>query len=204
MAADAYKQSEFFMLQNLFAQLLRRLLRHKSMRNVSVIIVLILGVAGISLSGWLPTDNDSDRSNSSSDLCEVKRVSDGDTLTVICASGEEKVRMYCIDTPEMKQEPWGQQARTQLQRYVDIGAQVRLERIEKDRYGRTVAEVYKGDKNLNLAQVEVGQAAVYTRFCKKPIYQQVEQKARAAGKGIWAESGLQQAPWQWRKENQRN
>ncbi len=193
------------MSQNLFAQVLRVLLNNKSTRNVTAILVLILGAAGITLNGWLPSDKDSSSSTNggSGDLCEVKKVADGDTMTVICATGEERVRFYCIDTPEMKQKPWGEQARAQLRQYADVGTQVRLERIDKDRYGRIVAEVYKGDTNLNLAQVEAGQAAVYAQYCKKPIYQQVEQQAQAAKKGIWAESGLQQEPWEWRKEQRK-
>ncbi len=100
--------------------------------------------------------------------CEVLKIYDGDTMTLQCGSQKTKVRLYCIDTPEMKQKPWGIQARDHLRAIT--GKTVNLVEIDKDRYGRTVGEVYSGEINLNLAQVQAGKAAVYETYCKKPEY----------------------------------
>ncbi len=131
------------------------------------------------------------------DECEVLRVYDGDTITVNCQGNETKIRMYCIDTPEMGQTPWGKIARDHLRSV--IGNRVKVISFEKDRYGRTVGEVYSGENNLNLMQVKTGQAAVYQAYCKNSEYMDAEQPAKNAKLGIWAKPGLQQTPWEWRK-----
>ncbi|MBE9561717.1 MAG: thermonuclease family protein [Proteobacteria bacterium] len=136
---------------------------------------------------------------SSSDKCQVLKIYDGDTVTLQCPDNPEKtkVRMYCIDTPEMKQKPWGTQARDYLRSIT--GKTVSLVKIDKDRYGRIVGEVFSDGVNLNLAQVKAGKAAVYERYCKKSEYYSAEKTAKQAGLGIWSKPGLHQEPWQWRK-----
>ncbi|MEN8214825.1 MAG: thermonuclease family protein [Pseudomonadota bacterium] len=137
------------------------------------------------------------------DECKVLKVYDGDTMTLQCHGQTEKtrVRMYCIDTPEIKQESWGTQAREHLRSIT--GDRVQLVQVDKDRYGRIVGEVYSGEINLNLAQVKAGKAAVYEAYCKKPEYKVAENQAKAAKQGIWSQPGIHQTPWEWRKE-QRN
>lgn len=135
--------------------------------------------------------------------CLVKKIYDGDTVTLSCPGQAEdtKVRMYCIDTPEMKQAPWGEKSRDNLRGMIAIGDRVKVTEISKDRYGRVVGEVFTMDgKNLNMEQVKSGAAAVYDSYCKKPEYKPLEAKAKAAKLGIWAKSGMQQTPWEWRKE----
>ncbi len=131
--------------------------------------------------------------------CKVLKIYDGDTMTLQCQSAKVKVRLYCIDTPEMRQKPWGTQARDYLRSITPQS--VRLVKIDKDRYGRIVGEVYSGDINLNLAQVEAGKAAVYNTYCKKQEYKEAENKAKEAKKGIWSQSGLHQKPWIWRRRS---
>ncbi|MDM8564755.1 thermonuclease family protein [Candidatus Halobeggiatoa sp. HSG11] len=135
----------------------------------------------------------------SSDECQVLKIYDGDTMTLQCPDNPKKtkVRLYCIDTPEMKQKPWGTEARDHLRSIT--GEKVSLVKIDKDRYGRIVGEVYSNNVNLNLAQVKAGKAAVYTRYCKKSEYEVAEKTAKQAKLGIWSKSGLHQAPWKWRK-----
>ncbi len=107
--------------------------------------------------------------------------------------------MYCIDTPEMKQAPWGEKSRDHLREI--IGKKVKVIEISKDRYGRVVGEVITADgKNLNMEQVKSGYAAVYDTYCKKPEYKPLEKRAKSAKLGIWAKPGIHQTPWEWRKE----
>jgi micrococcal nuclease len=138
--------------------------------------------------------------NINSSSCEVLKIYDGDTMTLQCPGEPEKtkVRLYCIDTAEMKQKPWGTEARDHLRGIA--GKTVELVEIDKDHYGRIVGEVYNGDVNLNLAQVQAGKAAVYDAYCKKPEYKTAETAAKDAKLGIWSEPGLHQTPWTWRKE----
>lgn len=130
------------------------------------------------------------------DSCSVVRVYDGDTMTVNCAGQEERVRLYCIDTPEMGQQPWGRQSRDYLRRITP--SQVEIVTHDRDRYGRLVGEVLSGNRSLNLAMVEAGQAAVYNRYCSDDRYAPAERQAKAARLGVWAEPGLHQQPWEWR------
>ncbi len=146
------------------------------------------------------SSSDSSVANSTNATCTILNIYDGDTMTLKCKGNADKikVRMYCIDTPEIKQQPWGEKARDYLRGIA--GEQVHLEAIDKDRYGRVVGEVYSGERNLNLEQVKAGQAAVYEDYCKKPEYKQVEATAKTAKLGIWAKAGLHQTPWEWRKK----
>ncbi|CAK0758667.1 micrococcal nuclease [Gammaproteobacteria bacterium] len=129
--------------------------------------------------------------------CLIKKVYDGDTMTLNCGGTENKVRLYCIDAPEMRQTPWGELARNNLETLA--GQSVRLKQIDKDRYGRVVGEVWRGETNLNLQQVRDGMAAVYAQYCKDAIYPQTELLAQGEKLGIWKTPGLHQAPWDWRK-----
>ena len=156
-------------------------------------IVFVLLIAVAAHFGWL--------GGASGDGCEVVKIYDGDTMTLRCPDSSEdvKVRMYCIDTPEMRQKPWGTVARDHLRQRSDQWVQ--LVAVDRDRYGRVVGEVYNQDgENLNLMQVRDGQAAVYQQYCDKPEYQRAEQQAREEKLGIWAKRGLQQRPWDWRKQ----
>jgi len=169
-------------------------------KGYPIFVIVIIGI--ISLFG-LNIDNLPDMfgSGAQGEFCEVTKIYDGDTMTLICPNQTEKVkvRLYCIDTPEMQQKPWGQDSRDHLRSIA--GTQVKLVEIDKDRYGRIVGEVYTANNvNLNLEQVRAGKAAVYDAYCKKSEYKTVEQQAQSAKLGIWSESGLQQTPWDWRKQ----
>jgi endonuclease YncB( thermonuclease family) len=137
-----------------------------------------------------------DASTGNRQSCTVEKIYDGDTITAVCNGQRERVRLYCIDAPEMDQAPWGQRSRDHLRRITP--AQVEIRPIERDRYGRLVGEVIALGRSLNLGMVEAGQAAVYDRYCDERRYSHAEQAARQAGEGVWAVPGLQQQPWEWR------
>ena len=126
---------------------------------------------------------------------------DGDTVWLVCTGQREKIRLHCIDAPEMQQAPWGKMSRDYLRSI--IGTQVQLERVDKDRYGRTVGRLIgNGDRDLNLAMVETGNAVVYPKYCPKSEggYYSAESGAKSARLVVWSVSGNQSAPWQWRKQ----
>lgn len=131
--------------------------------------------------------------------CLVKNVYDGDTMALNCGGEEIKVRMYCIDAPEMQQEPWGRDARDHLKNLT--GFSVRYQQINKDNYGRIVSELWNGEINLNLRQVRDGKVAVYSQYCKDSVYPEAERLAKKEKLGIWSKPGNHQTPWNWRKIN---
>jgi endonuclease YncB( thermonuclease family) len=139
------------------------------------------------------------------DDCRVLSVHDGDTLRAACRGEKLKVRLYCIDAPEMGQRPWGTESRDTLRELIPQGSSVRLEVHDKDKYGRYVAEVFRDGDNRNRRMVRAGQAAVYAGYC--PLthlgYYQDEAAARQRKTGIWEKRGLQQTPWEWRQRGAR-
>lgn len=160
-------------------------------QKYSVLVIAVIAVLSLVYS-FFP---------SAANQCEVLKIYDGDTMTLQCQGEQTKVRLYCIDAPEMGQTPWGTQARDYLRSIT--GRTVKLVRVDKDRYGRIVGEVYNGEVNLNLAQVQAGYVAVYYAYCKKSEYQSAENQAKNANNGIWSIPGLQQTPWEWRKKDKR-
>jgi endonuclease YncB( thermonuclease family) len=131
---------------------------------------------------------------------------DGDTLRVVRGSDEQKIRFCGIDAPEKKM-PMGIEARDHLRSLVGNG-ELLLVPVEKDRYGRTVAEVYVQDSrstaiNLNVQMVRDGYAWHYEKYSGNcPIRNEFADAQKLAQKenlGIW--NGNPQPPWEWRKAN---
>jgi len=133
----------------------------------------------------------------------VLSVGDGDTLTVTGAQGRRTIRLACIDAPETAQSPYGQSARAALQQLAPIGSSISVRVGEIDRYGRTVAELWRGSANLNLSLVRQGQAFVYRQYLKAPCsssaYLGAEQQAEASRLGVWSVPGGITRPWDYRR-----
>ena len=128
---------------------------------------------------------------------------DGDTIRVTTPSGTSKttVRLACIDAPETSQV-LGIDARQALQAKLPIGTEVSLRPKATDRYGRTVAEVLRGNTNINQALVATGAAFVYWQFiegCDRETYSRLENEARLKSLGVWAVPGGIQRPWDYRR-----
>jgi endonuclease YncB( thermonuclease family) len=66
----------------------------------------------------------------------ICRAIDGDTI----ACGEERIRLVDIYAPELG-EPGGQLAREKLRQRLEAGA-IEIRRHGRDRYGRTLGDVY--------------------------------------------------------------
>ncbi len=156
----------------------------------SLLLIIVLAATGWVLENlwrWLPGDE-----------CLVTKVYDGDTVTLNCRGEKVKVRLHCLDAPEIAQKPWGELSRDHLRGLV--GRSVTLEPLDTDRYGRTVGVLRHDGQNLNLRLVSDGMAAVYPRYCDQQAYYEAESGAKADSRGIWTQGGLQQTPWRWRKQ----
>jgi endonuclease YncB( thermonuclease family) len=130
----------------------------------------------------------------------VLSIGDGDSLQVWQAGRALKVRLACIDAPELQQSPWGAQSRSRLQQRLPVGREVKLDVKDTDRHGRAVAEV-TSDINIGLVLVEEGQAFVSQRHlhhCKARQYQAAEGHARRRRMGVWQVSGGITRPWIFR------
>lgn len=127
----------------------------------------------------------------------VVTVHDGDTITVRLSTGNEKVRLVGIDSPELDdQRPdyraAGLAARDYARSVVE-GITVTLEadtkQPDRDRYDRLLRYVILGDgTNLNEELVRKGYARVYDRFKfdLKARFREAEAEARAGSLGLWS------------------
>ena len=89
---------------------------------------------------------------------------DGNTCTTTTG---ERVRLACIDTPEQigkRAEPVPARATRDHLRNLVVGKKVGIRRITKDRYGRTVVELFLGTTNVQQEMVVSGHAEIYWRY----------------------------------------
>ena len=164
--------------------------------------ILITVVFFISTCGVTPEDG------SQVKLYEVVGVSDGDTLTILLEpeKKEQKIRLATIDAPEYRQA-FGRRSRQNLADLV-FRKRVSYKEISRDRYGRIIAEVFVGDRNINVEQIRSGFAWHYKRherqqtFAERAVYSQAEDYAKENRLGIWQVDNPV-PPWVYRRRNPR-
>lgn len=129
----------------------------------------------------------------------VVAIADGDTLTVLSEDFQQvKVRLAEIDAPE-KRQAFGTRSRQSLSELChEKRAEVRV--IDVDRYKRIVGRVSCAGVDANAAQVRRGLAWVYDRYAKDKTLYRLQDEARSAGLGLWADRAPI-APWDWRKRS---
>lgn len=135
----------------------------------------------------------------------VTHIADGDSLRLTDTDGRNrKVRLADIDAPESDQA-FGRECRRLLAGRIS-GQYLRLETLDKDRYGREVVRAYSiNGTDIALAQLEDGCAWHYRSVAaRRPgnraffnRYRAAEQAARHARRGLWQQSAPQ-APWRFR------
>lgn len=140
----------------------------------------------------------------------VTKVSDGDTLTL---SNGDRIRLCGIDAPE-KAQPLGIQAKNKLRSLVDAaGGKVIVNEVERDRYGRIVAEVFTkipsapgGETFIQEEMLKSGMAYHYERYSNncpnKSAIVNAESIAKENQAGVW--SGTHTPPWVWRQQQRGN
>lgn len=98
----------------------------------------------------------------------VRSIYDADTLRIDVDLGfgvhkmSEPFRLFGINAPEIK-APGGVQARDWLRALLPLGTEVILltSKDKKEKYGRYLATIYKGELNVNDAVLAAGHAVVY-------------------------------------------
>jgi endonuclease YncB( thermonuclease family) len=93
-----------------------------------------------------------------------------------------------------------------LQSLAPVGAAIALRSKATDRYGRNVAELSRGGRNLNQALVASGAAFVYWQTiggCDRQTYGRLETEARMKGLGVWSTPGGITRPWDVRRGHRR-
>ena len=94
----------------------------------------------------------------------IKSCYDGDTCTTIDG---EKIRLACIDTPEIKGKKAdpipAKEARDFLNNLLS-NKKVSIRRVTKDRYDRTVGELFINGINVQELIVQKGYGKIYKRY----------------------------------------
>lgn len=127
---------------------------------------------------------------------KVVGISDGDTLTVLTERQQVKVRLAEIDAPERGQ-PFGNRSKQSLSGLC-FDKTAKLDDKGKDRYGRTLARVYCDGIDANAEQVRRGMAWVYDRYVTDRGLYLIQDEAKAAKRGLWADTEPM-PPWEWRR-----
>jgi endonuclease YncB( thermonuclease family) len=128
-------------------------------------------------------------------------VTDGDSIKI----AETRIRLHAIDAPEARQPcrrngaPWrcGAAAAAKLRELVGT-SDIVCTTTDMDSYGRTVAICNNGVVDLGAEMVFSGLALAYREFGDD--YVDLEDEARAAGRGVWATDFA--PPWEWRRNPQ--
>lgn len=121
---------------------------------------------------------------------------------------KEKVRLLGLDAPELKQKPWGNEARRHLKGLL-AGSSIRVETdvVKRDKYGRLLSYVWTANgKFINLEMIKDGYAVLYTispnvKYENK--LREAQTEARKNKTGIWSADGLREAPRKYRKKHPR-
>jgi endonuclease YncB( thermonuclease family) len=127
-------------------------------------------------------------------------VGDGDGIDL----GPVRIRLNGIDAPEADQVcnaagggTWrcGEMATSRLEKLAD-GREARCVALDRDGYGRIIAECEVDGVNLNETMMRDGLAWAFRRYSE--IYVDLENEASAARIGVWqAET---QPAWKWRED----
>ena len=132
------------------------------------------------------------------EFLRVVGVKDGDTVVLLTAAKEEiTVRLSEIDAPERKQA-FGTVSRTFLSNLI-FGKEVKLEKLGKDRYGRTLGFIYlRNGTNVNVEMVKNGMAWQYEQYSKSTILKKAQASAKSMKAGLWRDP-YPVAPWEFRR-----
>jgi micrococcal nuclease len=125
----------------------------------------------------------------------VERVVDGDTIVVRLDGRAEKVRYIGVDTPEsvkpgVRVECFAKAAAAENRRLV-LGREVRLtyDAEARDRYGRLLAYVWRGDTLVNAELVRRGYGKpleIAPNLAHAAELRRLASAARRAHRGLWS------------------
>lgn len=138
----------------------------------------------------------------------VMRVVSGNTLEIQPLNSpsalNQTIRLIGIQSPDMDQSPWGEDAHAHLERLV-LGQVVTLSSTAEpvDSYGRSLAYVWLEDQLINQSLLEEGRVLVEERS-PNPLYanqfRHAQHRARLLGLGLWnPDRPMHQTPQEFRQ-----
>jgi endonuclease YncB( thermonuclease family) len=129
-------------------------------------------------------------------VARVLMVHEGDRLTIHHQGRKDMVYLRNVDCPGLKQ-PYGRQARNAAAAYI-AHREVVVRNLKRDRQGRMIADIQLTDgRQIAHELVKEGLAWVQPDGFADQALKDMEELARAAGKGLWAEPNPV-PPWKWK------
>jgi len=123
-------------------------------------------------------------------------ITDGDTFVARGEAVTFKVRLHGIDAPEKGQD-FSKRSKERLGELCR-NAPLRVRLLNKDGFGRWVAEVYdKNGRHVNAEMVACGLAWHFKKYSQDPELDRLERVARRGSIGLWSLPDPQ-APWEFR------
>lgn len=122
----------------------------------------------------------------------VTSIIDGDTIKVKLPATETTVRLLSIDTPELPDQPYSQEAKQFTSQLLNQPIKLYYSgsaTLQYDKYGRLLAIVVKDDEIFNLKLLEKGLAVrmfIFNDIIKFSAWEEVEINARKEKLKIWS------------------
>lgn len=140
-------------------------------------------------------------------VATLGRVVSGQTIEVLLGDRNPpirtRVRLLGIQAPDLRQDPWGEEAKRALETLLPNKTSIllELESEEKDRYDRLWAYVWHDGKSIQ--EELLRQGVVMNQPVDNPRYEErlhnAREYARLLGLGIWnPENPLQETPSEFR------
>ncbi|MGK7920087.1 MAG: thermonuclease family protein [Trichodesmium sp.] len=143
-------------------------------------------------------------------MIRVERVVSGQTIEMADRSAALPllipIRLIGIQAPDIRQQPWGQEARTELEK-LTLGQEVLLEFDvqQTDKFDRQLGYIWLKGKLINEYMVKEGLALAQPDFPNTKYMERLtnaQERARLLGLGIWnPDEPMRQTPGQFRSQN---
>lgn len=111
-------------------------------------------------------------------------IEDGDSIVIRYNNSFIKIRIYGIDAPEGTQT-YGDISKAHL-RYLISNKDLLIKERYKDRFGRTVADVFISDIDIGLEMIRAGMAWHFVKYSNDLTYKEAERVARKNRVGLWS------------------
>ncbi|MBS1673122.1 MAG: thermonuclease family protein [Actinobacteria bacterium] len=161
----------------------------------SCTLMIAAGAVALALTSCTPAEISP--APASSSPATVVAVVDGDTIDVATSTGEQRVRLIGIDTPEISRDGgvddcYAQEARSYLDQLVydrDVELVSDSTQPNTDRYGRLLRHVLIDGQSAAQLAIEAGAGTEYTydrRYDRQSDYLAAQDRAQEAGAGLWS------------------
>ncbi len=130
---------------------------------------------------------------------KVIGIKDGDTIVVLLENFTQvTIRLSDVDCPESSQE-FGKKAKQFTSKKV-FGKVIEFKTVSKDRWQRTIAEVYYDNKFLSEEIIKNGFGWWFEKYSSKYYLKKIQNDAKTKKVGLWI-SKKPIPPWEFRKSN---